>query len=143
MKYLFIHQNFPAQYRHVVHHLGSQPGNDVRFITQPNENAMSGVKKITYPKDERGPVNCHAYTVEIDRAIYRRDGRGRVPKLRDQALPGSGGGHSGWGETLFIGMSIRTCPARQFQVLLPRQGRRCDSIGVHFDFQRAGAIADA
>jgi hypothetical protein len=29
---------------------------------------MSGVKKVTYPNDERGPVNCHAYTLEIDRS---------------------------------------------------------------------------
>jgi glycosyltransferase involved in cell wall biosynthesis len=104
MKYLFIHQNFPAQYRHVVHHLASQPGNDVRFITQPNENAMSGVKKITYPKDDRGPVNCHAYTVEIDRAIYTGATVADVcRKLRDQGFtPDLVVGHSGWGETLFI-----------------------------------------
>ena len=104
MKYLFIHQNFPAQYRHVVQYLASQPGNDIRFITQPNENAMSGVKKITYPKDERGPVNCHAYTLEIDRAIYTGATVADVcRKLREEGFtPDLVVGHSGWGETLFI-----------------------------------------
>lgn len=43
MNYLFIHQNFPAQYRHVVRHLADQPGNQIYFITQPNENSMAGV----------------------------------------------------------------------------------------------------
>jgi hypothetical protein len=70
MNYLFVHQNFPGQYRHVVRHLTSQPGNQVYFLTQPNENGMLGVRKITYPKDERGPINCHAYAVELDRAIH-------------------------------------------------------------------------
>ena len=48
MNYLFIHQNFPAQYRHVIRHLAAQPGNELRFITQQNENEMPGVRKITY-----------------------------------------------------------------------------------------------
>ena len=70
MNYLFIHQNFPAQYRHIARHLASRKGNQVYFITQPNDNAMQGVNKITYPRDSRGHVNCHAYSLEIDRAIY-------------------------------------------------------------------------
>jgi glycosyltransferase involved in cell wall biosynthesis len=104
MKYLFIHQNFPAQYRHVVQHLAGQPGNDIRFITQPNENAMSGVKKVTYPKDDRGLVNCHVYTLEIDRAIYTGATVAEVcRKLRNEGfVPDLVVGHSGWGETLFI-----------------------------------------
>jgi hypothetical protein len=69
MNYLFIHQNFPAQYRHIARHLANQAGNQVYFITQPNDNAMPGVTKITYPRDPRGRVNCHAYSLEIDRAI--------------------------------------------------------------------------
>jgi glycosyltransferase involved in cell wall biosynthesis len=104
MKYLFIHQNFPAQYRHVVQHLANQPGNEILFITQPNENAMSGVKKVTYPKDDRGPVNCHAYTLEIDRAIYSGATVADVcRRLQDEGfVPDLIVGHSGWGETLFI-----------------------------------------
>ena len=80
MNYLFIHQNFPAQYKHVVQHLASQRRNQVYFITQPNENAMSGVHKVTYPKDQRGPVNCHAFTAELDR-YYRTELEG-APQSR-------------------------------------------------------------
>src|ERR1700733_13520453 len=104
MLYLFIHQNFPAQYRHIVRHLASQPHNRVYFITQPNENAMAGVTKVTYPKDERGPINCHAYTLEVDRAIYTGATVAAVcRKLRDEGVhPDLIVGHSGWGETLFV-----------------------------------------
>jgi len=104
MNYLFIHQNFPGQYRHVVRHLAAQPGNQIYFITQPNENSMSGVYKVTYPKDARGPVNCHAYAVEIDRAIHTGATVADVcRRLREQGFrPDLIVGHSGWGETLFV-----------------------------------------
>jgi glycosyltransferase involved in cell wall biosynthesis len=104
MNYLFIHQNFPAQYRHVVKHLAAQRGNQVRFITQPNDNSMVGVTKVTYPKDDRGPINCHAYSVEIDRAIHNGAAVAQVCRgLRDGGFqPDLIVGHSGWGETLFV-----------------------------------------
>jgi glycosyltransferase involved in cell wall biosynthesis len=104
MNYLFIHQNFPAQYRHVVRHLASQPGNTVRFITQPNDNVMPGIDKVTYPKDERVAVNCHAYSADIDRAIHTGATVADVCRgLRDHGFrPDLIVGHSGWGETLFV-----------------------------------------
>jgi glycosyltransferase involved in cell wall biosynthesis len=104
MNYLFIHQNFPAQYRHVVRHLADQPGNQVYFITQPNENEMPGVQKVTYPKDQRGPINCHAYAAEIDRAIHTgATVAGVCRELADNGFrPDLVVGHSGWGETLFV-----------------------------------------
>jgi glycosyltransferase involved in cell wall biosynthesis len=104
VNYLFIHQNFPAQYRHVARHLADQPGTSVHFITQPNENEMPGVRKITYPKDPRGPINCHAYAADIDRAIHT--GATVAGVCRDLAEQGFKPdlivGHSGWGETLFV-----------------------------------------
>ena len=104
MNYLFIHQNFPGQYRHVVAHLASQPDNRVYFITQPNDNAMSGVYKVTYTKEQRGAVNCHAYSVELDRAISTGAAAAEAcRRLRDQGFrPDLIVGHSGWGETLFV-----------------------------------------
>jgi glycosyltransferase involved in cell wall biosynthesis len=104
MNYLFIHQNFPAQYQHVVRHLAAQPDNRVYFITQPNDNAMGGVYKVTYPRDQRGFVNCHAYSAEIDRAIYTGANVAEVCRyLETQGFtPDLIVGHSGWGETLFV-----------------------------------------
>jgi len=104
MNYLFIHQNFPGQYRHLVRHLTSQPDNTVYFITQPNDNGMAGVRKITYPRDQRGPINCHAYAVELDRAIYTgATVADSCRGLREQGVqPDLIVGHGGWGETLFV-----------------------------------------
>ncbi len=103
MKYLFVHQNFPGQYRHLVQHLVAQ-GHEVTFITQPNNNAMPGVTKLVYPRDTRQALHCHAYTVEIDRAIHAGAAVADVcRRLREEGYrPGLVVGHSGWGETLFI-----------------------------------------
>jgi len=104
MKYLFIHQNFPAQYRHVVRHLADQPGNEIYFITQPNENVMPGVHKVTYPREPRAPVNCHTYAAEIEAAIHTGATVADVCRgLQAQGFrPDLIVGHSGWGETLFV-----------------------------------------
>jgi len=104
MKYLFIHQNFPGQYRHVVRHLAAQRGNEICFLTQPNDNAMPGVHKITYPKDQRGYINCHAYAAEVERAIHVGATVAECCKdLRSRGFtPDLIVGHSGWGETLFV-----------------------------------------
>ncbi len=104
MNYLFIHQNFPGQYRYIVEHLVKQGGHQIYFVTQPNDNSMPGVYKVTYPKDARGFINCHAYSVELDRAISTGAAAAEgCRRLRDQGFhPDLIVGHSGWGETLFI-----------------------------------------
>jgi glycosyltransferase involved in cell wall biosynthesis len=104
MKLLFIHQNFPGQYVHLVRHLAAQGGHQIYFITQPNSVEMAGVHKLTYPKDERPRINCHAYSVEFDRAVYAAS---QVAELcRELRIGGFTPdlviGHSGWGETMFV-----------------------------------------
>jgi glycosyltransferase involved in cell wall biosynthesis len=104
VNYLFIHQNFPAQYLHVIRHLVKQPGNQIYFITQPNDNYIGGVCKVTYPRDEREHVNCHAYSIEFDHAVQAGAAVAGVCRdLRNQGFkPDLIIGHSGWGETLFV-----------------------------------------
>jgi glycosyltransferase involved in cell wall biosynthesis len=101
---LFIHQNFPAQYRHLVRHLADTPGNRVFFITQPNDNAMLGVEKITYALPPTPPLNCHPFTVDFDLAVRR--GMGVVAACRSLLARGVRPdiicGHSGWGELMFV-----------------------------------------
>jgi glycosyltransferase involved in cell wall biosynthesis len=104
MKFLFIHQNLPGQYVHLVRHLAAQPGNQIYFITQPNGNEMSGVRKLTYPADTRTRISCHAYSLEFDRAIYAASQvAGVCRQVRAEGFkPDLIVGHSGWGETMFV-----------------------------------------
>jgi glycosyltransferase involved in cell wall biosynthesis len=104
VNYLFVHQNFPGQYRHIVGHLAKDRRNRIFFITQPNDNVMPRVTKVVYPKDQRRNVSCHAYAAELERAIHTGAEVAEVCKgLREQRfVPDLIVGHSGWGETLFL-----------------------------------------
>jgi glycosyltransferase involved in cell wall biosynthesis len=104
MIYLFIHQNFPAQYRHLVRYLADRPGNTVHFITQPNANQMEGVNKVSYTREASPPAACHTYTIEIDNAVRAGAAAANAcRRLRDQGIrPDIIVGHCGWGETLFV-----------------------------------------
>jgi hypothetical protein len=45
VRYLFVHQNFPGQYLHIVRHLLTDPDNEVIFISEPNTNHIPGVRR--------------------------------------------------------------------------------------------------
>ena len=49
MRYLFIHQNFPGQFLHLVRHLARSRENEIVFISEENSNQIPGVRKVTYP----------------------------------------------------------------------------------------------
>lgn len=104
MNYLFLHQNFPAQYQHLVRHLAADKDNRVVFITQPNRNQMAGVEKVVYRIDVQGAGKCHALTLEIDNCV--RTGAAAADaclRLREEGFrPDIAIGHCGWGETLFV-----------------------------------------
>jgi len=104
MIYLFVHQNFPGQYRHLVRRLADYPGNSVYFITQPNENQMRGVVKVVYEPSRPGRLNCHPFTVDFDLAV--RNGMAVAGACRELAAAGIKPdiiiGHNGWGDMLFV-----------------------------------------
>jgi glycosyltransferase involved in cell wall biosynthesis len=104
MIYVFIHQNFPGQYRHLIRHYADQPGNSVYCITQPNDNAMQGVTKVVYRPAVPSELNCHPFTVDFELAV--RNGMGVVEACRELANRGVRPdvivGHNGWGELMFV-----------------------------------------
>ncbi|MDQ4419012.1 glycosyltransferase family 4 protein [Sphingobium sp. DEHP117] len=104
MIYLFIHQNFPGQYKHLIRHLADDPDNTVYFISQPNPNWMQGVIKLVYYPDLNAPIQCHRYTVDFEVAVRHGEAVAKsLGMLRAQGVtPDIIIGHSGWGETLFV-----------------------------------------
>ena len=104
MNVLFVHQNFPAQYRHLARHFASQSGNRVYFLTQPNDGELPGVTKITYQRPPRETLGCHVLTYDLDQAVRTGAAAAALCRsLRDEGVrPDIVIGHSGWGETLFV-----------------------------------------
>jgi glycosyltransferase involved in cell wall biosynthesis len=101
---IFIHQNFPAQYLHIVRRLAEQPGNQVYFVTQENHNQIPGIRKLVYKPNLPAVSTCHAYTVTFDTAVRTGTAVADLCRgLRDSGvIPDIVVGHCGWGETLFV-----------------------------------------
>src|ERR1700733_12568162 len=100
----FVHQNFPAQYVHLVRHLAKRPYNTIYFITQARCNEIPGIRKLLYEPNLPTISSCHAYTATFDAAV--RTGLAVAEVCRtlraSGVVPDIVIGHSGWGETLFI-----------------------------------------
>lgn len=101
---VFIHQNFPAQYLHIVHRLAKESKNEVYFITQESRNEIPGVRKLVYRPVVPPVSTCHAYTAAFDKAVRNGTAVMEVCRLlrENGIVPDIVVGHSGWGETMFV-----------------------------------------
>ncbi len=101
MRYLFVHQNFPGQYLHFVRHLLEDQANDIVFLSEPNNNAIPGVRRVIYQKPTAGRT-VHPNIRDFDAAIRRAEAAaGLARNLRSLGFtPDIIIGHHGWGEML-------------------------------------------
>ena len=102
MKYLFVHQNFPGQYLHIVRHLQADPANDVVFITEANANQITGVRRVVYDVGRKQRSDIHSAAREFELAAHRADKVAAAARqLRMLGFtPDIIIGHHGWGELL-------------------------------------------
>jgi len=104
MRILFLHPNFPAQFRHIAAALAEDKQNQVFFGTTRQEGKLPGVNRVVYsPKREARP-ETHHYVRPLENAVLQGQG---VYRLAEQLkargfVPDVVYGHSGWGPTLFI-----------------------------------------
>lgn len=104
MKILFLHPNFPAQFRHLATVLGKDKQNTVVYATNRPEGSIPGVNKVVYEKSRTARPETHHYVRPLENAVLEAQGVYRVAqKLKDQGFyPDVVYGHSGWGPTLFM-----------------------------------------
>jgi glycosyltransferase involved in cell wall biosynthesis len=104
MTIVFIHQNFPAQYLHLVRRLAARKGCRVYFVTQATQSEIRGVRKLVYRPALPAVTNCHPYTATFDAAV--RTGIAVADVCRSLrasgVVPDIVVGHCGWGETMFV-----------------------------------------
>jgi glycosyltransferase involved in cell wall biosynthesis len=102
MNWLFIHQNFPGQYVHVLRHLAAK-GDRIVFITQQRERELQGVRKIVYAPP-RQPASLHPFIFEISAAVENGLAVARQCEelKREGFTPDLVAGHNGWGEILYV-----------------------------------------
>lgn len=104
MRVLFLHPNFPAQFRHLAVALAKTPGNQVVFGTNRKEGELSGVYKGLYQPSREVRPETHHYVRTLESAVLQGQAVYRLSEdLKKKGFfPDVVFGHSGWGPTLFI-----------------------------------------
>ena len=101
MRFLFVHQNFPGQYVHIVQHL-TRGLHDVVFLSEPNSNYVADVRKIAYVSQRASDERIHEHAREFEIAVRRAEAAATAAR-QIKALgftPDIIIGHHGWGELL-------------------------------------------
>ena len=103
---LFVHQNFPGQYRHLAAHYAAEAGYRVvavgekaNLLRQPR---LPGVEVLGYELGEPPPSD--SFNAAVVKAIHRgkRVAAGAAHLRRQGFKPDVIFGHIGWGEALFL-----------------------------------------
>ena len=104
MRILFLHPNFPAQFRHLANLLGKQSEHEIVFVTKCRDGQMAGVKKIIYQPSRSVNPQTHNYLHTLEGAVLQGQAVYRsLDKLKSQGfVPDLVYAHSGWGPGLFI-----------------------------------------
>lgn len=103
MNILFLHRNFPAQYRHIATALANDPENNVFFITNNDKLQLPNIKKVVYKPKRQVPKNCHNYLKFYEDSIIHAQATAEAAiALKNQGFkPDIICGHT-WGNTMFM-----------------------------------------
>ena len=106
MNILFIHQNFPGQFKHLLQHLASQKQHELvgLGIQQPKEKLPKGVQYFQYSIHRGNTKNIHRFILELETKTIRAEACARrAEELKKQGFrPDLIYAHPGWGESLFL-----------------------------------------
>lgn len=104
MKILFIHRDFPAQFKHLSQVLALNPNNLVLFITANDTvDAPQGINKLVYKIPEKNPSGGNPYLKDCDLAVAHGRAVAEIASAMKQQgiIPDIIIGHS-WGSTMFM-----------------------------------------
>jgi glycosyltransferase involved in cell wall biosynthesis len=106
MRLLFVHQNFPGQYRHLAAHYAAQPGFQVVGIGEKanvlRQPRLPRVQLLGYELPEL--ENPDPFNASVLKAVHRgkRVAAGAAQLRRQGFRPDIIFAHIGWGEALFL-----------------------------------------
>jgi glycosyltransferase involved in cell wall biosynthesis len=101
---LFLHPNFPAQFRHLAVALSQDSNYQVVFGTNRQEGTIPGVLKAIYQPSRTAGEQTHHYIRNLENAVLTGQAVYRMAeKLKAQGfVPDIVYSHSGWGPSLFM-----------------------------------------
>lgn len=111
---LFIHQNFPGQFKHLAQALGKL-GHNVIALSISGSNVL-GVQHFKYGVSGRNTKGIHPLVLDMETKVIRGEACLRAMlQLKDKGVkPDLIVGHPGWGETLFCKLAFPNTPLLHF-----------------------------
>lgn len=99
---LFIHQNFPGQFRHLAPAL-AQHGHKVHALAITGQTSL-GVKLHSYRPTRGSSATIHPLASEFETKVIRAEacGQAMLQLKADGLMPDLVVAHPGWGEALFV-----------------------------------------
>lgn len=103
MRILFIHQNFPGQFRHAAAEWAKRPGWQVLAIGRDTAPGLPGVTCLRYKPHRAARDTQHPYLRTMENAVLHGQAVARVlEQLKAKGfVPDAIVAHPGWGETLY------------------------------------------
>lgn len=105
MRILFVHQNFPGQFRHLAPALAAR-GHEVMALTMRDglPSAWRGVRTVRYQAGRGSASGIHPWVGDFETKVIRGEAAFRAAlQLRAQGyVPDVIVAHPGWGESLFL-----------------------------------------
>ncbi|GBG15992.1 uncharacterized protein NMK_3615 [Novimethylophilus kurashikiensis] len=105
MKTLFIHQNFPGQFRHLAAHLARDLDSQVVSLCQPQAPGHPLIKqRVSYEPSRKPSPHTHHYLHSLESGVLNGQAVAKVLlELKKQGfVPDIVIAHPGWGEALYV-----------------------------------------
>jgi glycosyltransferase involved in cell wall biosynthesis len=102
MHVLYVHQNFPAQFGHIAHHLATNLKWRCTFVSETPGGTVGGIEKIQYKLSGGAIKQNHFCSRTFENTVWHCDAVYNALKKRPDIKPELIVGHSGFGSTLFL-----------------------------------------
>lgn len=103
---LFVHQNFPGQFKHLAPALAAEPSNRVVALTMRDmpPRSWQGVRIVPYKAQRGSSRSVHPWVAELETKVIRGEAclQAAMALKREGFEPDVIVAHPGWGESLFL-----------------------------------------
>jgi glycosyltransferase involved in cell wall biosynthesis len=103
LKILFVHQNFPGQFKHLFTYCKNR-GDEVVALAESKKGAVAIAGVVRYPLAQGNSPEMHPWAQEFESKIIRAEAAAKAAEqLKESGFePDVILGHPGWGETLLL-----------------------------------------
>ncbi len=102
MHVMFLHQNFPAQFRYIAPRLAAEYGWRCSFVTSKAEGSVPGVEKVVYRATGGATASNHFCTRNFENCVQEAHAVFETLKPRRDLQPDLIVAHTGFGSSLFL-----------------------------------------